>query len=55
MTLLSLTISTLLFMVSSADLVSLFIAWQLLSWFLCLLAHNLTHIFRRRRVRFELS
>lgn len=44
MTLLSLTISTLLFMMASADLISLFIAWQLLSWFLCLLAHNLTHI-----------
>lgn len=43
MTLLSLTVSTLLFMVASADLISLFIAWQLLSWFLCLLAHNLTH------------
>ena len=44
MTLLSLSIGTLLFMVASADLISLFIAWQLLSWFLCLLAHNLTHV-----------
>lgn len=44
MTLLALSISTLLFMVASADLISLFVAWQLLSWFLCLLAHNLTHV-----------
>lgn len=44
MTILALSISTLLFMVASADLISLFIAWQLLSWFLCLLAHNLTHV-----------
>lgn len=44
MTLLSLSIGTLLFMVASADLISLFAAWQLLSWFLCLLAHNLTHV-----------
>lgn len=44
MTLLSLSIGTLLFMVASADLISLFIAWQLLSWFLCLLAHNLAHV-----------
>lgn len=44
MTLLSLSIGTLLFMVASADLISLFVAWQLLSWFLCLLAHNLTHL-----------
>ena len=43
LTLLSLTISALLFMVASSDLISLFIAWQLLSWFLCLLAHNLNH------------
>ncbi len=44
MTLLALSISTLLFMVASSDLISLFVAWQLLSWFLCLLAHNLTHV-----------
>ncbi len=44
MTLLSLSIGTLLFMVASADLISLFIAWQLLGWFLCLLAHNLSHV-----------
>ncbi len=44
MTLLAVSISTLLFMVSSADLISLFVAWQLLSWFLCLLTHNLLHI-----------
>jgi len=44
MTLLSLSIGTLLFMVASADLISLFIAWQLLSWFLCLLAHNLANV-----------
>ncbi|MBX9694329.1 MAG: hypothetical protein K2Z81_18230 [Cyanobacteria bacterium] len=42
-TLLSLSISTLLFMVSSADLVTLFVFWQLLSWFLCLLSHNYSH------------
>lgn len=42
-TLLALSISTLLFMVSSADLITLFITWQLLSWFLCLLSHNFAH------------
>lgn len=44
MTLLTLCISTLLFMVGCADLVTLFMAWQLLSWFLCLLAHNFAHV-----------
>lgn len=31
-------------MVSSADLITLFVAWQLLSWLLCLLAHNFAHV-----------
>jgi NADH-quinone oxidoreductase subunit L len=44
MTLLTLCLSTLLFMVSSSDLVTLFMTWQLLSWFLCLLAHNFAHV-----------
>lgn len=44
MTLLTLSVSTLLFMVGCSDLVTLFIAWQLLSWFLCLLAHNFAHM-----------
>ncbi len=43
-TLLALAVSSLLFMVSSADLVTLFICWQLLSWFLCLLSHNFAHL-----------
>ncbi len=42
--LLTLAISSLLFMVSSADLVTLFIAWQLLSWLLSLLSHNYSHV-----------
>lgn len=42
--LLALKVSTLLFMVSSSDLVTLYIAWQLLSWFLTLLFHNYAHI-----------
>jgi NADH-quinone oxidoreductase subunit L len=42
-TLLALTISTLLFMVSSANLVMLFMFWQLLSWLLCLLTYNYAH------------
>ncbi len=42
-TLLALAVSTLLFMVASADLVMLFLCWQLLSWLLCLLAHNYGH------------
>ncbi len=43
-TLLALSVSSLLFMVSSADLVMLFISWQVLSWFLCLLSHNYAHV-----------
>ena len=41
--LLTTAISSLLFMVSSADLVTLFISWQLLSWLLSLLSHNYSH------------
>lgn len=37
------TTFVLLCMVSSANLVMLFVFWQLLSYLLCLLAHNLTH------------
>ena len=43
-TLLAAAISTLLFMVSSSDLIVLFISWQLLSWILCLLSHNYAHV-----------
>ena len=42
--LLALTIATLLVMVSSRDLILLFLAWQLLSWLLCLLAYNHAHL-----------
>jgi NADH-quinone oxidoreductase subunit L len=42
-TMLALAVSSLLFMVSSADLVTLFISWQLLSWLLSLLSHNYSH------------
>ncbi|MFZ5863895.1 MAG: proton-conducting transporter membrane subunit [Nitrospirota bacterium] len=42
-TLLTLTITTLLCMVSSANLVMLFVFWQLLSWLLCLLTYNYAH------------
>ena len=42
--LLGVAIFTLLFMVSSADLLSLFLSWQLLSWILCLLFHNFSHV-----------
>ncbi|MDJ0622787.1 MAG: proton-conducting transporter membrane subunit [Desulfocapsaceae bacterium] len=42
--LLTACISSLLFMVSSADLVTLFISWQLLSWLLSLLSHNYAHV-----------
>jgi NADH-quinone oxidoreductase subunit L len=42
-TMLALAISSLLFMVSAADLVTLFISWQLLSWLLSLLLHNYSH------------
>ncbi|MGD9680337.1 MAG: proton-conducting transporter membrane subunit [Candidatus Obscuribacterales bacterium] len=43
LTLLSLCISSILLMVSSADLLTLFMTWQLLGWFLCLLSHNYAH------------
>ena len=43
-TMLALAVSSLLFMVSSADLVTLFISWQLLSWLLSLLSHNYSHV-----------
>jgi NADH-quinone oxidoreductase subunit L len=46
--LLALTISTLLVMVSSRDLVLLFLAWQLLSWLLCHLAYNYAHLLTAR-------
>jgi NADH-quinone oxidoreductase subunit L len=42
-TLLTLTVATLLCMVSSANLVMLFVFWQLLSWLLCLLTYNYAH------------
>lgn len=42
--LLTLAVSSLLFMVSSADLIVLFIFWQMLTWFLCLLSHNFAHL-----------
>ena len=42
-TLLAGSIASLLFMVSSADLLTLFLFWQLLSWLLCLLSHNYSH------------
>lgn len=44
LTLMALKISFQLFVVSSADLVTLFVFWQVLSWILCLLAHNYAHI-----------
>lgn len=43
LTLFALCISSLLFMVSCADFIMLFIFWQLLSWFLSLLSHNYLH------------
>src|SRR3990172_9188251 len=42
-TLMALQVSTLLWMVSSSNLVMLFVFWQLLSWLLSLLAHNYEH------------
>ncbi|MBI3622131.1 MAG: hypothetical protein HY208_08100 [Nitrospirae bacterium] len=42
-TLLAVTIATLLCMVSSANLVMLFLCWQLLSWLLSFLAYNHGH------------
>ena len=44
MTLLAFTIATLLVMVSSSDLVLLFLVWQLESFLLCLLVHNYSHL-----------
>ncbi len=44
LTLLSTTIATLLVMVSSRDLILLFLTWQLLSLLLCLLVHNYSHL-----------
>jgi len=41
--LLALDLFFMLFMVSSADLVTLFLSWQLLSWHLSLLSHNYGH------------
>ncbi len=43
-TIFALKASCLLFMVSSSNLVMIFICWQLSSWFLSLLAHNYAHI-----------
>jgi len=42
-TLLALSVSARLFMVSSSDLVTLFVCWQLLTWSLSLLNHNYGH------------
>jgi NADH-quinone oxidoreductase subunit L len=42
-TLLTLTVATLLCMVSSANLIMLFVFWQLLSWLLSLLTYNYSH------------
>ena len=44
MTLLTLTVSSLLFMVMCSDLVMLFVFWQFLSWALSLLVHNYVHV-----------
>ena len=41
--LLSLTVFALVCMISSANILMLFIFWQLLSWLLCLLAYNYAH------------
>ena len=43
-TLLALTTFVLLCMVSSANLLMLFLFWQLLSWLLCLLAYHYSHL-----------
>jgi len=43
-TLLALKASTLLFMVSSSDLITLCIFWQVSGWFLSLLSHNYAHV-----------
>lgn len=42
-TMFALKLSLQLFLVSSADLLTLFIYWQLINWFLCLLSHNYAH------------
>ena len=42
-TLLSLAVASLLLMVSSSDLVTLLVCWQLLTWLLALLTHNYSH------------
>lgn len=42
-TLMALKISLQMLLVSSADLLTLFICWQLLNWFLTLLSHNYGH------------
>ena len=42
--LLAIKVSFQLFMVASTDLLTLFICWQLLGWFLSLLAHNYAHV-----------
>lgn len=42
-TLFALMLSTLLFMVMSADLIMLFVFWQIVSWYLSLLSHNFAH------------
>ena len=42
-TLLALCVTSLLVMVASADLITLVVCWQLLSWFLALLTHNHNH------------
>jgi NADH-quinone oxidoreductase subunit L len=43
-TLLAIKLSTMLFVVSSADLLTLFIFWQVSGWFLSLLSHNYAHV-----------
>lgn len=44
LTLLATKLSAGLFMVSSSDLLTLFIFWQVSGWFLALLSHNYTHV-----------
>jgi len=43
-TLLAIKLSTMLFVVSSADLLTLFLFWQVSGWFLSLLSHNYAHV-----------
>lgn len=47
-TLMALKISLQMCFVTSTDLVTLFISWQLLNWFLCLLSHNYAHVHTAR-------